>query len=598
MSKTTCPQRLSQLPDMEPAPSLLPGHGREAASPAGSGAEAALGVPHAKRSLSVLDCAATVVSLLCLAAAIAVIHPDLPYAVQLGTNNQLAALGFLLGVMNQCVQRVLPFLFILTEARSGHPTLQNFQGLLGLSPLSKQLAKRWRFSLVVMQATPLVLGVLYKQFSDGFTATPETTIYDAVFAPVAPPGLIVGGTFSERYGPAVPRWNAVLANFTAPFLDATGDDTVGFPPENTVYGFNTVLLSKTSVASIDAPTSSRVLALRESLDSGSSLRLTGRVRGTVAQFNTTVGDEEYWEKTYPTNSLALNYISYGFGHFILHAGLAADDSPRAWNGSWVLIGTMGLDVLLPSMNWDEAGREFLKHAMRFDIKRHNCTGTWKITRSSVELISGGCDPEPLDPAYQYYSNCQLSLEEILGRSIADYLGVFATLRNGSSWVVPTNAAVVAAAFQAITVASEGYVPIQVNGPIWLANNVSNYYNETYTQAETTSIVVPTLRTDWKLYIILVLQPALTILVLFVVYCLYHTPISRDFGLVALIAGVDKDSLGSIRGAGFSGTTSCPVRLGITVSDPKDEGTEGIATVSYMIDGDGVKGSAKHGQIYG
>ena len=244
MSKTTCPQRLSQLPDMEPAPSLLPGHGREAASPAGSGAEAALGVPHAKRPLSVLDCAATVVSLLCLAAAIAVIHPDLPYAVQLGTNNQLAVLGFLLGVMNQCVQRVLPFLFILTEARSGHPTLQNFQGLLGLSPLSKQLAKRWRFSLVVMQATPLVLGVLYKQFSDGFTTTPETTIYDAVFAPVAPPGLIVGGTFSERYGPAVPRWNAVLANFTAPFLDATGDDTVGFPPENTVYGFNTVLLSK------------------------------------------------------------------------------------------------------------------------------------------------------------------------------------------------------------------------------------------------------------------------------------------------------------------------------------------------------------------
>lgn len=581
----------------------MPDHG--AAGPITPGepvSEPTLGIPERKKTLSALDCTATALSLLCLAAAILIIHPNLPFAVKLGTNKQLTALGFLLGVINQCLQRVLPFLFVLFEARSGRPTLQNFQGLLSLSPLSKQLAHRWRFSLVLMQATPLVLGVLYKQFSDGVTTTqPESTPY-GIFAPAAPPGFQSWIGRSKKwveYGAVAPKWNAILANFTVPFLDATNDDTSPAPPDNTVYGFNTVLLSNTSVASLDAPTPSRILTLQRSLDSGSSIHLTGRVRGTVARFNETLGDEAYWNQTYPTWLVKGTRISNGFGRFLLHAGVAADDSPIAWNGSWVLIGSMSIGEPVSNLDWEVTGREFLgRAAMRFDVKRHRCTGTWKVTRSSIELVSGGCGAEPLDDVYQYYTSCQLELAERLGNSVAEYLTPFATFRNASSWLVPTNAAVVAAAFQAIVAGSEGFVPIQPGGEIWLGQNVTGYLNETYYETETTSIDVPTLRADWKLYVILALQPAATVLVLFFAgFGLYHTPVSRDFGLVTLVAGVDGKSVGLIRGAGFSGKVQRPVGVGIMVSPP-DGGVSGsVASVSYVIGGGVAKGSVKHGQIY-
>jgi len=54
-------------------------------------------------------------------------------------------------------------------------------------------------------------------------------------------------------------------------------------------------------------------------------------------------------------------------------------------------------------------RYFLPLAMRFDLRRHNCTATWKITRTSIELESADCDRDPLDADYQYYDNCQLNL---------------------------------------------------------------------------------------------------------------------------------------------------------------------------------------------
>lgn len=129
-------------------------------------------------------------------------------------------------------------------------------------------------------------------------------------------------------------------------------------------------------------------------------------------------------------------------------------------------------------------------------------------------VEGDAQLHRLDDVYQYCTSCQLELSERLGNSVAEYLTPFATFRNGSSWLVPTNAAVMAAAFQAIVAGSEGFVPIQLGGDIWLGQNVKGHLNETYYETETTSIDVPTLRADWKLYVILALQPAATVLVLF------------------------------------------------------------------------------------
>jgi len=200
-----------------------------------------LGVPTSKSRVDNADLVAALASFACLAAGIAIIHPGLPYAAKLGTSNQIVGLGFLLGIINQCLPRVSPFLFILLEARSGHPRLQNLAGLLNLSPLASQLAWKWKTLLTLLAALPLVLSVSYKQFGGGIAKTKaETTMSE--FAPAAPPGFqswLMRYSMVEDFGSPIPRFNAVLVNFTAPFLDTAGD-LANIPPAMPPYTSSTM----------------------------------------------------------------------------------------------------------------------------------------------------------------------------------------------------------------------------------------------------------------------------------------------------------------------------------------------------------------------
>jgi len=83
--------------------------------------------------------------------------------------------------------------------------------------------------------------------------------------------------------------------------------------------------------------------------------------------------------------------------------------------------------------------------------------------------------------------------------------------------------------------------------------------------------------------------------LLTVLLLFPTPISRDFGLVSLLTGADKDSLDVLKGAGFGGKLKDPVGVGIKVSRSDAEARGN--TVSYFIDGSGSKGGIRRGEIY-
>ena len=199
-----------------------------------------LEVPTSKSRVDNPDLVAALALVACLAAGIAIIHPGLPYAAKLGTSNQIVGLGFLLGIINQCLLRVSPFLFILLEARSGHPRLQNLAALLNLSPLASQLAWKWKTLLTLLAALPLVLSVSYKQFGGGIATTEAETMSE--FAPAAPPGFqswLVRYSMVEDFGSPIPRFNAVLVNFTAPFLDTAGD-LANIPPAMPPYTSSTM----------------------------------------------------------------------------------------------------------------------------------------------------------------------------------------------------------------------------------------------------------------------------------------------------------------------------------------------------------------------
>jgi len=156
-------------------------------------------------------------------------------------------------------------------------------------------------------------------------------------------------------------------------------------------------------------------------------------------------------------------------------------------------------------------------------------------------------------------------------------------------------------FQATIAALEGFVTVQISGPRWNTKNNTtlgldkDHYNETYMQMQTITRDVPTLRADWGLYFILALQPVVTVLALLAVLLLFPTPISRGFGLVSLLEGVDKDSLDILKGAGFSGELKDPVGVGIKVSRSDAEARGN--TISYFMDGSGSKGGIRRGEIY-
>lgn len=549
------------------------------------------GKPAQKSHLDRLDMLALLISVLCLISAVVIINPSLRYAASLRVEGQIIALGFLLGIMNQCLQRILLYVFVLIECRYGHSILQNYEGLLRWSPFVSQFSYTWRIVLISLTAMPLGLSVLYKKFTGGHASTVLVT-NKAQYSPTGPPGL------QGNIG-----WNQVMANATIPFISAATDDVI-FPddlsPLPRTYGFNIILLSNSSAAAIDGPLPSRVTALQQDLSAGSAIYLEAKVRGSIAQHNLTVGNEQYWNESYfpGMNVAALRtFNSYYYG--MIQAGVAGSDDPKLWNGSWVLVGSLTAEDRYQDNEFDVT-RRFLKIAMRFDIKRHNCRVTWKITSSSIELVSGDCDADPLPIEYQYYDNCQLSLWDVLGRSISDNLAAFTTDRNQSRWKIPTHAVVLASAYQSIPSAKLGYFPIQISGPMWKFWNVTGgMFYEKYSSDETLKFEVAALKDSWGLYLVLIVQPALTIIAFCMAVFMFSTPISRTFGLVSIMAGADRKSLDLLSGATFSGELRRKVGLKIRVlpSTSEDDGTEQVGKIEYQVGKKGVIGRVRRRRVY-
>ena len=202
-----------------------------------------LGKPTKKSRLGWLDILAVTITALCFAVSAIIIGSRLPFAANVGYSNQIVAIGFLLGVMNQCLQRILPSLFLLIEARYGQSCLQNYEGILRWSPFAPKFNWLWRMLLVLLLLLPLGLGVVYKNFEGGIALKTLGTSYNASYVPTGPPGM------QDNIGGPI-----IVVNATAPFLSATKDDIEipqDFYNQTHVYSFNTVLLSNTSGAALD-----------------------------------------------------------------------------------------------------------------------------------------------------------------------------------------------------------------------------------------------------------------------------------------------------------------------------------------------------------
>lgn len=528
---------------------------------------ASSGVPSRKKKINSVDVFATSLCLLCLLAAIIIVIPLMTYSAQLGYNKQIIAIGFLLGVMNQCMLRTVPQTFILLEVQYGPSTLQNLDGILRWSPLANNLSLWWRALVVTFLLLPLGLSVGYKRYTGGVGAL-RPTLVQATLGPCAPPGTLNVG------------FTSTMANATLPFIASTTDDTPlpDFSIKGQVYGYNLVLFSETMAAALDIPFADNVSDIQQALGPNEVVILSADVRATVAQHSpftaTERADEGFWADPFKYGNFKPISLNNGYVFAWLGLDNAAGNAPQWFNSTWVFLGTWKTD---DNVTHDEPS--FRQSAQRFMISRHSCHATWNVTSGSIILASATCG-DALPDQYQYYENCQLNIGLTVPPVLSEYLGGFATARNQSHWLMSTSTMSVAATYQSRVASDLTRVPVQVNGPVMLwweehqtgdfpLDPVTYNFRERYNGTLTKTLHREVMQAEWTLYLILAAQPLLTT-VAFVAICLLHTvPVGRGLGLVSVLAGVERDSLDVLAGATLSGETKKAVRMEVRVVDEVD-----------------------------
>ncbi len=204
---------------------------------------------------------------------------------------------------------------------------------------------------------------------------------------------------------------------------------------------------------------------------------------------------------------------------------------------------------------------FRDAALMFNVQRVQCSGVWQVNRTGIQLVSGNCTGELTDQSVMMGAFCNpfsLDALPVLRYNLESYV----TLRVNSTWQLPTYAISVASMYWA-------RLTFLAQEPLsW--GYCTNAVNVSYAvDSETVTSTRTTLNARWLLYIVLALQPLLTCITFLLVTLFYYSPIDKGFGMIAVLSGVNKDSLDLVRGAALSGELSKSVKLGIEVDDVDD-----------------------------
>lgn len=521
----------------------------------------ALGKPQVKPYFNWVDLLAVFVSFASLTASICVVSPRLSLSWSLGYEDQLVVIGFLLSVMNICLYRVVPTMFLILEYRWGTSCLQNYDAILRNSLTLSQTSEVWRAILLMMIALPLGLSAAYKRFPGGQTTIPITSQHQGYYGLAAPATGENEILKSSVY---------LMINASVPFITASSNDNHNPKPAlPAAYGYNTLLLSNTSAALLDIPTPGYVAWIQQILTDSESWTLTAQVNATVARLDSSFQhetvDDTFWMETFDSGDNHHGLSSFEIFQYNLDLGLLLGvncGTPYCvlgfFNGSTEGVANHGYGeppttVFMRSSPW------------KFDIRRERCAGTWTITQNQLHLTSGSCDKSPtyqdlwcIADAHPFY----LDAMPVLAHSIDGYTP--SGPRNSSQWRMPAIVVSVATMYWARLV----YMNPQLSE--YTGNNAETYYPATN---ETITSTNGTLDAQWLLYLVLCVQPAITLMVFVAAIFCYRTPISKGFGLIALFAGMERGSLDILKGAALSGELREPVNVEFTVQnyvekDPK------------------------------
>ncbi|KAF8847214.1 hypothetical protein BDZ45DRAFT_539676, partial [Acephala macrosclerotiorum] len=493
-------------------------------------------------------------SFTCLAAAISTVTPRLSLAWQLGFENQIIVIGFLLSIMNLALKKLTPTPLLLLEARWDRSTLQNYDAILRNTLSASHTGLIRRLTILFFLLLPLALSVGYKRF------TGETS------------SNIITNPFLGRYGLAAPPlsdYNAMnnsvyfTINVNVPFMAASSNDSVPPPSIPTAYGYNTLLLDNASAALLDMPLPDYMSSIQQNLVGNEFWEVSATVNASVARYNTSIESRRNKNDPFFNNTLndAWGTREQMFSTFFEFNAWALGwlpSRPTVQDGQYVFVGHYYWFPLF----WDDYITDpsdpkfaaFQTTALMFNIRRERCAGTWQINRTAVVLLNGSCSGVQTnqEPVATYMETpFPLDALPVLVHSLTPY----SADRNTSSWILPAFATSVATSywsrwlFMLAGINQEGLWDSELN-----YSPMDEYIVSTTT----------TLDANWLLCLLLAVQPVLALLMFLLSALCYSMAIGNGFNMVAIMSGIEKDSLDLLSGAALSGGLERPVKLDISV----------------------------------
>jgi hypothetical protein len=530
----------------------------------------ALGQPCEKRLISRTHGSAAAISLICLLLGILSIMPNLKIAWRLQFSGQIVVIGFLLGIMNLCMQTVLLFSFLLFEARIGPSRLQNFEAIITGKFLSSSISFGWRLVLLLLIALPLGLSVAYKRFLGGTSS-----------AEIMP--LVQYGIDFPQLGNWAPPNDPIyfLTSSIGAFLAASQYSPRTYPGTNefpTAYGYNTLLLSGDSAAILDTPTASYISSTQRLLSDGEALNISASVDAYMAISDTSSdfrSNDTTWNAAVNSslnpNLGRLNTIFLYEGKRARIGMMLSGANDQAYFGIYYNSSDFG-GMTTYTNPAEKDFSQFRLSARKYNLKRARCHGHWLVNASSIILVDGYC---PADytvvssilqaPKMAPYADDALpSTQHIFGNYSRQHDPV---------WLNATYSVSVVTIYWARA--------LYILGGSGSRLTTSGYSGPYPSTNQTIISTRSTLHASGLLFLVLSIQPIITFAALAVTVWLYDVPLGTGFGMISILSGFDPSRSQSIVGAGLSGKLTVPVRLEVTPTRPiQSSSPQTVAAVNH------------------
>ena len=418
--------------------------------------------------------------------------------------------------------------------------------------MGRRVDKLTRATVCLLLALPIAFSVGYKNFVGGATTVDILNPDGGVYGLCGPPGM-------QGLGVGLSLFVQSLIPFT---LD---------PGHPRSYGFNTFVASNTTTIMLDVPLPSYIEELQSRLRSNENFEVTATVSATVCLWDdpTAVerGDPNWWGEIWADLGPEVDYGVFIDTYFGTSVGLLTGRNNQT-------------EIFLA--RWNGVADGFNSTAQRFFVKRARYTATWRVQNSGTPTLLGVQNPE--------HGNASNLNQGIMYQQLG-LANLYLPLLREEAPPKPNdgNDTLNMNGFQTTVVASMLWSRqaevLGFGGPEAAPQSE-------YAVKDQLRKVVPTMKNDWGLVMILVLNPVIVLIAVIAKILLYSTPVDERFNIVALLAAVDKSSLEIVRGAALTGELRQRLQLRFDVVHD-----EKIGFISIQLGQTGENGKLKTGCLY-